>query len=100
MVAVDDDRPAEALAAAREALDLAVVARDWFAYVHAVLWEMNASAAPSSEAAAELLRRRRAQLAAEAAPHSHVARLSAVEAESWLMIGDWRSCQAAGDPGL
>lgn len=105
IVASDDRRPVAALALATEAVDQALAARDWWAFVHAVNWETNASIAPLSKQEAEHFRRRREQLAAAGAPHSSLARLAAIEARAWLIVGDWRAAQAllrvtlGSDPG-
>jgi hypothetical protein len=74
-------------------------------FVHAVNWETNASITPLSKQEAEHFRRRREQLAAAGAPHSARARLAAIEARAWLIVGDWRASQAllrvtlGSDPG-
>jgi DNA-binding CsgD family transcriptional regulator len=94
MVAVNHNRPDVALALATEAVDEAVAAQDWWGFVHAVNWEANASLTPWSRQDAEHSRRRREQLAAAGAPHSAQAQLAAVEARSWLIVGDWRASQA------
>ncbi len=105
IVAVVHSRPEAALALATEAVDQAVAARDWWGFVHAVSWEANASVTPLSKQEAEHFRRRREQLAAAGAPHSALARLAAVEARAWLMVGDWRASQdllrvtLGSDPG-
>ena len=94
MVAVNHNRPDIALALATEAVDEAVAAQDWWGFVHAVNWEANASLTPLSKQDAAHFRRRREQLAAAGAPHSAQAQLAAVEARSWLIVGDWRASQA------
>ncbi len=105
IVAVDHNRPDVALALATEAVHQAVAARDWWGFVHAVNWETNASITPLSKQEAEHFRRRREQLAATGAPHSALARLAAIEARAWLIVGDWRASQAllrvtlGSDPG-
>ena len=105
IVAVDHYRPEAALALATEAVDQAVAARDWWGFIHAVNWEANASITPLSKQEAEHFRRRREQLAAAGAPHSALARLAAIEAKAWLIVGDWRASQAllrvtlGSDPG-
>jgi hypothetical protein len=105
MVAVNHNRPDVALALATEAVDEAVAAQDWWGFVHAVNWEANASLTPWSRQDAEHSRRRREQLAAAGAPHSAQARLAAIEARGWLIVGDWRASQAllrvtlGSDPG-
>jgi hypothetical protein len=101
----DHSRPEAALALATEAVDQAVAARDWWGFAHAVNWETKVSITPLSKQEAEHFRRRREQLAAAGAPHSALARLAAIEARAWLMVGDWRASQAllqvtlGSDPG-
>ena len=105
IVAADHNRPEAALALATEAVDQAMAARDWWGFVHAVNWETNAGNTPLSKQEAEHFRRRREQLAAAGAPHSALARLAAIEARAWLIVGDWRASQAllrvtlGSDPG-
>ena len=105
IVATDHNRPEVALTLATEAVDQAVAARDWWGFVHAVMWESNANITPLSKQEAEHFRRRREQLAAAGAPHSAQAGLAAVEARAWLIVGDWRASQAllrvtlGSDPG-
>lgn len=104
MVEVTYGRPEGGLALATEAVAAAVVASDWWAFVHATMWEDNARLSSDRESA-DLLRRRREQLAALGAPHVNIAQLSAVEAESLLMVGNWSACQdrlrvtLGSDPG-
>jgi DNA-binding CsgD family transcriptional regulator len=105
IVATDHSRPEAALALATEAVDQALAARDWWGFIHAVNWETNASITPLSKQEAEHFKWRREQLAAAGAPHSAIARLAAIEARSWLIVGDWRASQAllrvtlGSDPG-
>jgi DNA-binding CsgD family transcriptional regulator len=105
MVATDQDRPEAGRVLAAEAALNALAARDWWGFVHAVMWEANATITPLSKQEAEHLRRRREQLAAAGAPHTALAQLAAVEASAWLMVGDWRASQAllrvtlGSDPG-
>jgi DNA-binding CsgD family transcriptional regulator len=105
IVATDHSRPEAALALATEAVDQALAARDWWGFVHAVMWEANATITPLSKQEAEHFRRRREQLTAAGAPHSALAQLAAIEARAWLMVGDWRASQAllrvtlGSDPG-
>ena len=47
--------------------------------------------APLSKQEAEHFRRRREQPAAAGALHSALARLAAIEARAWLIVGDWRA---------
>ena len=93
------------LALAADAIEAAVVARHWWAYVTGAMWESVAVGASLSAEASDLLRRRREELTRIGAPHTFVARLSAVEAEVALARGDWRSAQdrlrvtLGSDPG-
>ncbi|MEO7448752.1 MAG: LuxR C-terminal-related transcriptional regulator [Humibacillus sp.] len=70
----------------------AVEAGDWWAFVHATLWEANASGAPVSAACVDVDRRRRHQMVDLGAPHPYLAWLSACEAIGRLLRGDWRGC--------
>ncbi|MEO6789819.1 MAG: helix-turn-helix transcriptional regulator, partial [Ornithinibacter sp.] len=70
----------------------AVEAGDWWAFVHATLWEANASGAPVSAACVDVDERRRHQMVDLGAPHPYLAWLSACEALGRLLRGDWRGC--------
>ncbi len=80
MVAVVAEDGESALAFAREALECAVDAQDWWAFTHAALWEANAVETWAAEVAADMLRRRREQMQALGAPHPYLAWVSASEA--------------------
>jgi DNA-binding CsgD family transcriptional regulator len=105
MVATVQDRPDAGLALATEAVAQGLAARDWWGFVHAVMWETNAQTTPLSVELAEHLRWRREQLAGAGAPHSWLARLAANEARAWLWVGDWQASQEllrvtlGSDPG-
>lgn len=105
VVAVVADDGRAALPFAREALERAVDAEDWWAFTHAALWEANAVETWASEVAADMLRRRREQMQALGAPHPYVAWVSASEAAGWMAVGAWRECQdrlrvaLGSDPG-
>ncbi|MBG0737946.1 AAA family ATPase [Paeniglutamicibacter antarcticus] len=105
MAAVFAGRTGEALDFATEALAAAVQARDYWAFVHAALWQGNAQETWTSELYANLLRAGRQKLAELGAPHGYIAKLAADEAGSYLAIGRWRECQQAlrialgSDPG-
>jgi DNA-binding CsgD family transcriptional regulator/tetratricopeptide (TPR) repeat protein len=80
---------------ATEGVAAAIEADDYWAFVHATLWEANAQEIWSSQLYAELLGQRRTQLMSLGAPHPYIAKLSADEAGSWLAIGRWRECLQA-----
>ena len=86
-------------------MEAAIAASDYWAFCHATLWEGNCVDTWYTEFFADHLSRRREQLAELLAPHTYIASLSAVEAMSWLAIGDWRRCLArlrvalGSDPG-
>ncbi|MFE5337835.1 AAA family ATPase [Isoptericola sp. NPDC056573] len=88
-----------------EAVEVAARVRNWWAYVHAVAWRLNAVEVGSSRTYAEGLRRYREQMVALGAPHTYSAVMSADEADSWLAVGDWRRAvdrlrdALAADPG-
>lgn len=106
MVAAADERAADGLRLASEAIGFAIEARDYWAYSHAVLWEGNSLETWPSRPVAENLRARREQLVELGAPHTYVAWLSATEAWGWLGVGEWRQClqplrvALASDPGV
>ncbi|WP_022884441.1 helix-turn-helix transcriptional regulator [Glaciibacter superstes] len=95
----------QALSFATAAVAAAALARDYWAYCHATLWEANALEMWSSGTYADHLRMRREQLAELGGPHAYIAMLSADEASSWLAIGEWRECLSrlrvalGSDPG-
>ena len=76
---VADDMPT-AKALAQEALAPALDAGDWWAYVHATMWEANAVKTWASETYSLLMRDRRFEMDEQGGPHAYVAWLSAVEA--------------------
>lgn len=94
-----------ALQLASAAADAAAQARDFWAMVHAVMWQANATEAWTGQAFAELMRSARERLSGLGAPHSYLAQLAADEASSYLAVGQWRECLAAlrialgSDPG-
>lgn len=92
MVAIFGRHGGEGRAYAVEAREASVVARDFWAFVHASLWEANAQEMFSSELYAHLMRLRRGELVTLGAPHAYIAKLSADEASSYLAIGKWREC--------
>ena len=88
------------------AVSAATRARDWWAFVHATLWEANGSDDWGTSAWSLLVEGRRRQLESLAAPHPYLAWLSASEAGSLLGTGDWRGCAErlrvalGSDPGV
>ncbi len=101
---VADDAPT-AQALAREAVEAARAAGDWWAYVHAMMWEADAFRTWGSAAYSLLIRDRRIEMVEQGGPQAYAAWMSAVEAQNWLIIGDWRECEArlrvvlGSDPG-
>jgi DNA-binding CsgD family transcriptional regulator len=89
----------------REALTPALESRDWWAYVHAAMWEANAVETWASETYALRMRDRRLELEAHGGPHAFIAWLSAAEALSRLTSGAWREADErlrvalGSDPG-
>lgn len=92
MLAIDQGRFADALPLATEAVDLAAAAGDGWAFVHATMWEANASAEPFGEETADRFRRRREQLAALGGADTYLVQIAAVEAELRLDLGDVSAC--------
>ena len=101
---IAEDMPV-AVALGREALAPALLARDWWAYVHASMWAANAVETWASRAYAAMMRDRRIELERYGGPHAYIAWLSAAEALSWLTSGAWREAEArlrvalGSDPG-
>lgn len=105
MLAVFAADGATGIASGGEAVEVAARVRDWWGYVHAVAWRLNAVEVGASRAYAEGLRRYRERMVALGAPHTYAAVMSADEADSWLAVGDWRRAvdrlrdALAADPG-
>jgi len=105
MTAGIDDDAATAQALAHEAVEAARAAGDWWAYVHAMMWEADAFRTWGSAAYSLLIRDRRVEMVERGGPRAYAAWMSAVEAQNWLIIGDWRECDAClrivlgSDPG-
>ena len=101
---IADDAPT-ARALAHEAVEAARAAGDWWAYVHAMMWEADAFRTWGSAAYSLLIRDRRVEMVERGGPRAYAAWMSAVEAQNWLIIGDWHECDArlrvvlGSDPG-
>ena len=67
----------------------ALEARDFWAYVHAVLWECNASGSVFSPEARLLARRRRLEGEAVGCPHPYLSWIGQSEAIGALGTGEW-----------
>ncbi|HET9649631.1 MAG TPA: LuxR C-terminal-related transcriptional regulator [Microlunatus sp.] len=92
MLAVFEDRAEEGRSLASEAISQAVLAGDWWAFVHGALWEANANTTPFNPAWVQHVERRRGQLEDLGAAHAYVAWLSACAAGAWLHGGQWEAC--------
>ncbi len=84
----------------------AAAARDWWAFVHATLWEANVTSLWATPEWAAVVGRRRRELEALGGPHPYIAWLSADEAGCLLGTGDWKGCRErlrvalGSDPGV
>ncbi|PQZ92992.1 hypothetical protein CQ018_11080 [Arthrobacter sp. MYb227] len=105
MAALIGERPAEARVLAGRAALAATQAKDFWAMVHATLWQANATETWLSRSFADLMLSGRQQLMVLGAPHVYIAKLAADEAASYLAVGLWRECASAlrvvlgSDPG-
>ncbi len=105
MAALFAGQEGSALDLASAAADAAAQVRDFWAMVHAIMWQANAAEAWTGQAYAELMRAGRERLTVLGAPHAYLAKLAADEASSYLAVGRWRECMAAlrialgSDPG-
>ncbi len=70
----------------------ALEAGDWWAFVHASLWEANASGAAAPLKRVRAVEARRRQMEALGAPHPYLAWVSAALAADQLVMGEWRRC--------
>lgn len=97
---------AEGRRMAARAVESAAQARDFWAMVHATLWQANATEAWTSQAFADLMRAGRNNFVALGAPHAYIAKMAAEEAGSYMAIGRWKECSQAlrvalgSDPGI
>ena len=89
---LDGGAPARARQLADEAVEAAVAANDWWAYVHAAAWQLNATEVWSSRRHADGLRAHRERLTLLGAPTPYRARLAANEAAARLAAGDGARC--------
>jgi DNA-binding CsgD family transcriptional regulator len=92
IVELDEGRPEAAQRLAAEAVDMAAAGRDWWAFVHAVMWETNACPEAYDWGEVGQLRRRRTQLSDLGGPDAYVLQLTAVEADLCLELGAWQTC--------
>ena len=105
MGATFGNRPGGAALAAR-GVAAAAEARDWWGFVHAALWEANATAPSSGSDYAACLQQRRRQLENLDGPHPYLAWMSVSEGGSVLQAGDWKGCAdrlrvaLGSDPGV
>ncbi|WP_162265779.1 helix-turn-helix transcriptional regulator [Arthrobacter alpinus] len=95
MAALLAGHPDEARPLAAEAANAAAQARDFWALLHATIWQANATEAWTSQDFAELMRAGRELLSQMDAPHLYLAKMAADEASSCLSIGRWQECEAA-----
>lgn len=106
MAAVFDGRPEDGRVLGAAGVQAAAQARDFWAFVHATLWQANATEAWSSRAFADLMRAGRQILIDLGAPHVYIAKLASDEASSYMAVGRWRECSLAlrtalgSDPGI
>lgn len=105
MAALFAGQKAEAHAFAVEGVLAATQARDFWALLHATVWQANATAPWTSQAFADLMRTGRESMQKLGSPHSYLAKMAGDEAASYLSIGRWRESQQAlrvamsSDPG-
>ncbi|HET7279348.1 MAG TPA: AAA family ATPase [Dermatophilaceae bacterium] len=79
----------QAFAWADRAREAALEADDFWAYVHAVLWEANAIDCSFSEEVIRHKRRRRLEAEAVGCPHPYLSWIAADEAMGLLGLGSW-----------
>jgi len=77
---------------ALRAYDQAAAANDQWTMVHAALWATYAIDGLTTPESVQLLRHCRERAATMGAPHTYLARYSAVEARGLFMLGNWRGC--------
>ena len=76
-----------------EGVEAALESNDWFAYVHAILWEANAVETWASDWFADRMRERRLELTALGGPPAYIAWVSANEAGALLAMGRTEECE-------
>lgn len=105
MDAVFADDSSRVAGIADEAVEAGLVSGDWFAYIHAVLWQDNATLDWATEQCVAHIREHRRVLETAGGPHAYRAWLSAIEASNWVVIGRPREAREAlrvalgSDPG-
>lgn len=70
----------------------AIMARDFWGYVHATMWRANARETWTSAEFGRLMHEARIEALSVGAPPAYVNMLAVAEAGSALSIGDWRAC--------
>ncbi len=84
-------RPGEARAWARRGWEEALRAGDWWAYVHGMSWELNATDAGAVPSHRYALSERRRQMEELGAPHAYLAHVIGSEAAVSLLFGNTRA---------
>jgi DNA-binding CsgD family transcriptional regulator len=87
----------------RLAQSSAAQARDFYAFVDAAVWTVNAQGIIISRDLIETVRQAREELTSLGGPHAYVAWLASLEAEGLLFLGEWQACEqrirvAVGSP--
>jgi DNA-binding NarL/FixJ family response regulator len=95
MAAVFDGNPDRAREAARVGVAEAALARDFWAYCHALAWLGNATEGWISEEYGNIMKSGREELSQLGAPHSFTSKVAADEAASFLAIGSWQQARTA-----
>ncbi|MDR6685507.1 DNA-binding CsgD family transcriptional regulator [Arthrobacter sp. 1088] len=85
----------EAFRLAKSAAAEALLAGDYWGYLHAVAWLANSQESWISREYANVLHIAREELAKHDAPHPYISKIAADEAASFLGIGSWREAQTA-----
>ncbi|WP_173924083.1 LuxR family transcriptional regulator [Agromyces sp. Marseille-P2726] len=93
MAATYERDGALARAYGEEGVEAALASRDWFAYVHALLWEGNAVETWASDWFADRMREHRLELIARGGPPAYIAWVSANEAGALLAMGRTQECE-------
>jgi DNA-binding CsgD family transcriptional regulator len=77
----------------QESLEAALESHDWYAYVHALLWEGNAVETWASDWFADRMSEHRLELSALGGPPAYIAWVSANEAGALLAMGRVGECE-------